>query len=98
VTEHQLQRQAEDWLTRAGFLWHHCAEPWRCRGPRGFPDLVAVGRGLVVSELKGPRIHWEAGQLDWRYTLQAAGVDYQLWQEHHWRRGIAQAHLRAISR
>ena len=56
MTEEEFQKQAEAECDRLGLLWHHCAQPRRCRGPIGFPDLVIAGPGgLLLAELKRRR-------------------------------------------
>lgn len=74
MSEAAFQEQAEAECDRLGLLWHHCADPRRCRGPRGFPDLVAVGpRGILLAELKGPYGETSAGQDRWHWAARQAG-------------------------
>lgn len=75
MTEAEFQRQAEAECARLGLLWHHCTDSRHCRGPRGFPDLLALGPGgLVIAELKGTGGETTAGQDLWIWTASAAGL------------------------
>lgn len=79
MTEAEFQAAAEAECERLGLLWHHCTDPRRCRGPRGFPDLIALGpRGLVVAELKSADGDTSAEQDRWIYTAWQAGQPIQL--------------------
>lgn len=75
MTEAEFQAAAEAECARLGLLWHHCTEPRRCSGPRGFPDLLALGpRGLVLAELKSATGDTSAEQDNWIYTAHQAGL------------------------
>lgn len=75
MTEEEFQRQAEAECSRLGLHWHHCTDPRRCRGPRGFPDLLAIGRrGLVLAELKSPSGETSAEQDAWIWTAHQFGL------------------------
>jgi len=81
VTEAELQREVERLLDEAGLLWHHCPRAYRCRGPAGFPDLLALGLGgLLVAELKGPDGETSAAQDLWHWTAARAGLRPRLWR------------------
>lgn len=73
--EAEFQREAEAECDRLGLLWHHCTDSRRCRGPRGFPDLVALGRrGIVLAELKSAGGETSAGQDRWIWAAHDAGL------------------------
>jgi hypothetical protein len=80
--EAAFQAAAQDYcqaLEKRGLVWHHCAEPRRCHGTRGFPDLLAAGpRGLLLAELKAPGRKRSPAQVQFGYTLAAAGAAYYL--------------------
>ena len=64
---------------RLGLLFHHCTRSYLCRGPRGFPDLIALGPGgLAVLELKDPGGQLGPGQSRWAWAWRAAGVPYMV--------------------
>jgi hypothetical protein len=90
TTEAVFQAEAEGYcraMQSQGLLWHHCAEPRRCRGSRGWPDLFAAGpRGLLLAELKGPRGRRSPAQVQFGYTLLAARVPYELLEPGDWPR------------
>lgn len=97
--ERQLQHDVEKLASDLGLLWHHCPHPVRCRGRRGFPDLIIAGPGgLVAAELKGFGGVRSPGQVTWGYTLQAGGVSYQLWRGPlDWASGRIEDQLHAIA-
>ncbi len=79
MTEAALQLAAEAEAGRRGLLWHHCCKSIMCRGPRGFPDLIALGPGgLAVAELKVPGGQRGPGQPRWAWAWRAAGIRYVL--------------------
>lgn len=70
IREKPFQREAEAEAQRLGLLWHHCADPRKCRGPAGFPDLVVLGAGgLGLAELKTLDGQTSAGQDAWIWAL-----------------------------
>lgn len=79
MSEAALQLAAEAEAGRRGLLWHHCCKSYLCRGPRGFPDLIALGPGgLAVAELKVPGGTRGDGQARWGWAWRAAGIRYVL--------------------
>ena len=75
MTEEQFQKEAEAEAARLGLLWHHCTQPHRCRGPRGFPDMLALGPGGWLSaELKSAHGETSPGQDLWAWTAYSAGL------------------------
>jgi hypothetical protein len=77
VTEGALQLGAESEAGGLGLLWHHCARSQLCRGPRGFPDLIALGSGgLAAVELKTPAGTLSPDQRRWGWAWRAAGLRY----------------------
>ena len=75
MTEEQFQQQAEAECQRLGLLWHHCVRPYRhCRGPKGFPDLAALGNnGWLLAELKSGDGETSAHQDRWIWTASVSG-------------------------
>lgn len=75
MREHELQQLAEVRAADLGLLYHHCACPARCRGPRGFPDVLAIGPGgLLLAELKGPYGETSPDQDLWIWTAHQSGL------------------------
>jgi hypothetical protein len=75
MTEAELQATAEAACDQLGLLWHHCTDPRRCRGPRGFPDLVVLGpRGWLTAEFKSPDGETTADQDRWIWTAWQSGL------------------------
>jgi hypothetical protein len=76
MTELELQAEVLAALARDGWLVHHCCDSRHCQGPKGFPDVIAVGNGrLLVAELKSDDGRWSRDQLEWRAAFRSAGVD-----------------------
>jgi hypothetical protein len=76
MTEQELQALVLEHCGRQGLLAHHCRDSRHCDGPRGFPDLIAVGAGrLIVAELKSDDGRWNRDQLEYRARFRAAGID-----------------------
>ena len=86
VTELELQALVLEHCQDPGLYAHHCRDSRHCDGPRGFPDLIAVGGGrLVVAELKSDDGRWNRDQLEWRARFRAAGVDVLELRPDDWR-------------
>jgi hypothetical protein len=80
MTEKPLPEIAEILEQYPGLLWHHCPDSRGCIGSPGMPDVIIVGPGGVSwREVKPPGGHPHAGQIDWKYTLIAAGQDWGVW-------------------
>lgn len=76
MTEAELLAEVTDLCGQLGLIWHHCAASARCRGPRGFPDLVIAGLGGVIfAELKTTEGDTTAEQDRWLYTLARSNLD-----------------------
>ncbi|MFW6030974.1 MAG: hypothetical protein ACOC9T_00155 [Myxococcota bacterium] len=77
-SERQLQDALVEQLWVRGFLVHHCRpartdQGWRTpiQGDVGFPDIMAVGRGLLlVLELKSERGRLTHAQEVWLHELE----------------------------
>lgn len=75
MTEAEFQQAAERECDRLGLLWHHCTDSRRCRGPRGFPDLVVLGpRGWLTFELKGADGETSPEQDGWIWMAWRSGL------------------------
>jgi len=58
---------------RPALLWHHCTDSRKCRGQRGFPDLVIIGpKGVIFAELKSADGDTSPEQDLFGWTLEAA--------------------------
>lgn len=96
MTEKQLLElvtQLAQWL---GLLAYHTRDS---RGSQaGFPDLVLAGKGGVIfAELKSDRGRLTGAQQEWRYTLLAAGCQWQQWRPADWYSGHIVAEMKRIS-
>jgi hypothetical protein len=94
VNESELTTRILDYADRGGLLAHHCPDSRRCRGRRGFPDLVALGPGgILLAELKGPDGDTSADQDHWLWMLHVAGIPYAVYRPQDWQSGRIQARL-----
>jgi hypothetical protein len=77
---------------------HSCPDSRQCHGDPGLPDLIIVGvRGVIWAELKTGGGRLSGPQQNWRYTLQASGQKWRLYQPADWDSGLIQAELRVIA-
>lgn len=98
MNEAELQRLVEAELDSQGVLWHHCADSRRCRGPKGFPDLVVLDRrGLLFAELKSEDERFSMAQLKWRKAITRAGLWYYEWRPEDWLAGEIQDVTRPLT-
>lgn len=79
-----------------GALAHHCRDSRLCDGDPGFPDtIIAAPGGLLAAEIKLPGRRPHGGQVSWKYTLQAAGIPYYVWEPADLESGLIECHIRA---
>ncbi len=98
MNESELTTRILDYADGGGLLAHHCPDSRRCRGRRGFPDLVALGPGgILLAELKDPGGQTSAAQDLWLWTLHTARVRYAVWRPGDWHNGRIQAALRGLA-
>ncbi len=60
---------------------------------KGWPDLIIVGRRLIIRELKTDRGRVHPDQAAWLAVLQAAGVDAGVWRVGDWLDGTIRDEL-----
>jgi hypothetical protein len=73
ITEHQFTALVEELAAELGLLTHFCADARKCRGYRGFPDLVIAGpAGVIFAELKVADRDTGPLQNLWLWTLDSA--------------------------
>lgn len=81
----------------SGLLWHYCPDSRRCRGPRGFPDLIiASPSGVIHAELKTDHDSTTAQQDLWLWTLDRAGQRQVVWYPAHLTDGTIRRALEEI--
>lgn len=98
MTESAFQADVLELAAMAGVMGHHCTDSRRCAGPRGFPDTWLAGpRGLLVAELKDYGGTLKPGQVQWKYSLLAAGIQWRLWRPADLRSGLIETELRSIA-
>jgi len=93
VTEDELLIKVTAAAGERGVLWHHCTDSRKCQGHCGIPDLVLLGRKLLLAELKGEDGDTSADQDEWLWRLHESGMPYAVWSPSHWRSGVIQAAL-----
>lgn len=98
MTEAELAAEVTAAATSMGLLWHRCADSRRCRGSRGFPDLVIAGpAGILLAELKNDHDVTSADQDLWAWMLAGSAIwAYRLWRPADWRSGRIRAELAGI--
>ena len=93
MTEDELLGKVTKAAGERGLLWHHCGDSRRCTGRRGVPDLLILGRSLLLAELKGEDGETSADQDYWLWRLHETRTPYAVWDPRHWRNGVIQAVL-----
>ncbi|GLY21667.1 hypothetical protein Misp04_13990 [Micromonospora sp. NBRC 101691] len=96
MTEAELQSNVRDLAHRLGLLTYHTADSRR--SDAGWPDLVIVGRRMLIRELKTETGRVRREQQDWIGALASAGVDVAVWRPSDWRSGRIAAELTAVCR
>jgi len=96
MTEADLQSCVMDVCRSLHLLVYHTHDSRRSAA--GFPDLVIVGRRLIVRELKTTRGKTTTDQDRWLAGLREAGVDAAVWRPSDWREGNVLRQLRALQR
>lgn len=90
MTEHELTGEVIKLCDELGLLYHHCPNSSRCQGPKGFPDLIILGRyGVIFAELKSEDGENSAEQDLWAWTVKRFDqgqiplqVVYMQWRPH----------------
>jgi hypothetical protein len=85
MTEAQLLAEVIDRCERRGIRWVHIDTPHHNKKRQnltGFPDLFLCGRTRIAfRELKKQNGRMSSPQqTTWKYTLLAAGQDWDIWQ------------------
>jgi hypothetical protein len=97
VTEAEFTRDVCGLADSLGLLWHHCPDSRRCKGNRGFPDLVVAGPGgLLLAELKMPGGETSAEQDLWGWTIYQAFSTIRLWTPAGLENGVIERELRML--
>lgn len=94
MTERQLQDAIRDLCRRLGLLCYHTHDSRRSEA--GFPDLVIVGRRVLLRELKTDVGRASKPQLSWLLALEAAGADAKVWRPADLHNGAIVAELQAL--
>lgn len=96
MTEAELQAAVRDLAHRLGLLTYHTSDSRRSNA--GWPDLVIVGRKLLIRELKTETGRVRPEQREWIGALASAGVDVAVWRPSDWRSGLIATELTAVAR
>lgn len=80
MTEAELQAEVERQLDQAGLAWHHCPRSERCRGTKGWPDIVAFGAAPFAAELKSDDGRRSREQIALARRIERAGVSCRLYR------------------
>lgn len=81
-----------------GLPWHYCPDTRRCKGAKGWPDLVIIGHWRALfREVKTEDGRCTREQLTYGSRLVRAGLDYELWREHDLESGHIEYQLDSIT-
>jgi hypothetical protein len=82
MPESEFTNEAMRRAAGLGLLAHHCNDPRRCAGPRGFVDTLIAGQhGVLFAEQKMPAGSTSAGQDLWLWTVHRAGrIAIAVWE------------------
>jgi hypothetical protein len=98
IEEEQLVNDIIEFADDIGLRWHRCPDSRRCRGHRGFPDLMLLGcHGVIFAEIKSRVGVLSPDQQTFKWMLLASGQRWFLWRRADWDSGQVQAELRAIA-
>jgi hypothetical protein len=78
MTEAELQAAVKKLCAHFAIRYYHTHDSRR--SDPGFPDVVAVGAGLVFAELKSQRGQLAPEQRQWAAALRKAGQAWYLWR------------------
>lgn len=95
MTEAGLETAVRDLLRLHGLYGYHTADSRR--SPKGWPDWVVVGSGIIYRELKAERGQVTAEQRRVGRLITEAGGDWAVWRPSDLESGLIVAELRAIS-
>jgi hypothetical protein len=99
MTEGELLGLVMAECVRAGLLVHHCGDARRCKGSRGFPDLMIFNPrsgAMLWAELKSSGGGMGPGQTQWKWSLLAGGHAWRLWRPPDWDDGTVTKELEAL--
>lgn len=83
MSEADWQSRITDYCDRLGLKWFHSGDSRR-DSCAGFPDLVIVGKAVVIVELKRETGKVSSEQIDWLRSLRAAGAEVHIWRPSQW--------------
>ena len=78
MSEAELEIHVRALVKDLGLLWYHTHDSRH--SPRGFPDLVIVGRGVIYRELKTTKGKVSDDQAEWLHALVMAEQDACVWR------------------
>lgn len=82
MTHDELVEAIQQRAKARGVLTHYCGPALRCKGDRGAPDLICVGRFRACwIEAKSPYGRLEPEQTTWQHALKAAGQQHYVIRE-----------------
>jgi hypothetical protein len=78
-TEAEFQAEVIKLIKERGYLYHHCAHPYRCQGENGLVDLIVIGNsGVLWLELKTSLNSLREPQIRYKEALQRANQQYRV--------------------
>lgn len=96
MTEADLTEAVIALAGELGLLCHWCRDSRKCKGHKGLPDLIIVGRKLLFAELKSETGDTSGDQDLWLYKLDRAGQMWVVWRPADYGNGTIRETLEAL--
>lgn len=96
TSEAQLQAQVIELANLLHIKHYHTFDSRR--SVDGWPDLVLVGAGMIIRELKTEKGVESVEQKRWMAALRYAGLDVDVWRPSDWASGRISREMRALGR
>lgn len=94
MNEAQFQAEVIALCEKHSIVYHHCTDGRKCRGRRGFPDLVLVGfDDVLFVELKTTTGKLSDSQVQWKYDILKTGHRHEVWRPRDLETGVIDAIL-----
>lgn len=97
MTEAELLRAVGRLCDERHLTWEHNPDSRQMVGHRGKPDLIIVGRELIMAELKNNSNTLSPDQRRWGSKLQKASVRWYCWRPRDLISGVIQRELDSIA-
>lgn len=96
MTERELLAEVVKMAKEHNLLIFHAYDSRKTTG-KGFPDLVILGKKLIAVELKSQHGGLTPEQVQWKYSLLAANIDFYTWKPQHLTEGTIEEILKDLA-